>query len=62
MILRHMRLEIAALIYRAMNGDKEAETKVMVGEVDGLCNAASFEEFLDINRISIYEEVVRDAV
>lgn len=48
-----------AQIFRAMNGDKEAQRGVRIRDVAGLENARTFAEFLQINRFPVYEEVLR---
>jgi len=56
-IPRTVTLKQAAQLYRAMNGDIEAQREVMIGEVCALENAPSFERFLLYNkdRLIIYE-------
>lgn len=48
-----------AEIYRAMNGDKEAQKRVSFRDVAGLDNPPTFAEFLRVNRLQTYEEVLR---
>lgn len=48
-----------AEIYRAMNGDKEAQKHITFRDVAGLDNSPTFAEFLRINRLQAYEGVLR---
>ena len=54
---RKVTLAQAAQLYRAMNGDLEAQKTVTLGEVCALENAPSFERFLLYNkdRLIVYE-------
>jgi len=56
---RYLTPANAGRIYRAMNGDKEAQKVVTVQDVAGLTNAPTFEKFLKWNRdrIEIVDEV-----
>ena len=54
----NMQLETASRIFRAMHGDKEAQKTTTILEV-GLYPAETFEEFLELNQIETFEEVVR---
>ena len=56
---RHIQLDFAAEVYRAMNGDKKAQELVTLADVEGLHNAETFEDFIKINRMTTYEQVVR---
>ena len=54
---RMVTLRQAGELYRAMNGDLEAQKAVVIGDVAGLDNAPTFERFLLYNkdRLVIYE-------
>jgi len=56
---RYMTMDQAGEIYRAMNGDKEAQKTVTVQDIAGLDNAPTFEKFLLWNkdRFDIVDEV-----
>ena len=56
---RYMTLAQASEIYRAMNGDKDAQKTVTAQDVAGLDNAPTFEKFLLWNkdRFDIVDEV-----
>ena len=56
---RYMTRPQAAEIYRAMNGDKEAQKTITPQDVAGLENAPTFEKFLawNKNRFDIVDEV-----
>ncbi len=49
----------AAEIFRAMNGDQEAQKVVSLQDVEGLQNAPTFERFLAWNRenLATYENL-----
>ncbi len=49
----------AAEIYRAMNGDQEAQKVVTFQDIEGLQNAPTFERFLLWNkeRLETYEDL-----
>ena len=52
-------IEELAWIYRAQNGDKVAQETVTVGEASLYEPARTFAEFLRVNRLPVYEEVLR---
>lgn len=54
-----LTIDKAARIYRAMNGDPLMMKRITMAEVADMVNAETFEEFLRINQIETYEEVVR---
>ena len=56
---REMTVEQASRIFRAMNGDPDAQMDTTIEEVQGLNQADTFGEFLIINQIRSYEEVIR---
>lgn len=47
-----------ALIFRGMNGDKEAQEKITLGDVEAYIPADTFEEFLEINKLPVFEQVL----
>ncbi len=51
----------ASEIYLAMNGYREAQKKVTIAEAENHIHADSFEEFLNVNRIAVYESELRNA-
>lgn len=51
--------DYAAELFRAMNGDDDAMARVTIGEVAELRQADTFEEFLKVNNMTTFEEVVR---
>jgi len=58
--MKHMRITEASLIFRAMKGEKWAQEYVSLDKVIGLEPAETFTEFLRVNQIRGYEEVVRE--
>lgn len=58
--MKHMRITEASLIFRAMRGEEWAQEHVSLDKVVGLEPAETFAEFLRVNQISGYEEVVRE--
>ena len=48
-----------ARIFRAMHGDREAQAAVTVGEVEMYRPAETFEAFLEVNHLPVYEAVLR---
>lgn len=48
-----------ALIFRAMQGDKDVQELVTIAEVELYHPAETFEEFLAINRLPVFEAVIR---
>ena len=54
-----LKLKNAARIYRAMNGCEIDQAIVTLCEVENFRNAETFERFLEVNKIRIFEEVVR---
>lgn len=55
---KYRPIEELALIFRGMNGDKEAQEKVTLGEVEAYIPADTFEEFLEINELPAFEQVL----
>ena len=55
----YLPLEQLALIHRAQHLDPEATAVVLFSEVDCYTPAETFEEFLRINQLPVYEEVLR---
>lgn len=47
-----------ALIYRGMNGDREAQRVVTLGDTEAYIQADTFEEFLEINKLPAFEQVL----
>lgn len=58
--MKLMRITEASLIFRAMKGEEWAQRYVTIDKVAGLEPAETFAEFLRINQICGYEEVVRN--
>lgn len=58
--MKPMRITEASLIFRAVKGEEWAQKHVTLDKVIGLEPAETFAEFLRINQICGYEEVVRD--
>lgn len=56
---RYIQLDFAAEVFRAMNGDKKAQELVTLADVEGLHNAETFEDFIKVNQMVTFEEVVR---
>lgn len=56
---KNIQLDKAAQIFRAMTGDKAAQAEVTLADVEGLHHAESFEDFLRVNQLQVFEEVVR---
>lgn len=56
--IKNMSIAEASRIFKAMQGDKEAQRVTTLLEVE-LIPAETFAEFLLINRIRTYEEVIR---
>ena len=54
----HMTIKEASRVFRAMQGDKEAQKITTLLEVE-LYPAETFGEFLLLNKIETHEEVVR---
>ena len=50
-----VQLNRAADIYRAMNGDKVPQNWITIAEVQRFIPAATFERFIEVNNIKIYE-------
>ena len=55
----HLPVDQLARIFRASQGDKEAQAVVTMGEVMDFRPADTFAEFLEINRLPVYEKVLR---
>lgn len=58
-IERMQPLPRLAEIFRAMRGEHEAQRRVTIAEVSKYQPAESFAEFLRVNRLPVYDEVVR---
>ena len=56
---RHIQLDFADEVYRAMAGDKAAQELVTLADVEGLHHAETFEDFLKVNQLETFESVVR---
>ncbi len=48
-----------ARIFRAMQGDHDAQAVVTFGEIELYRPAGTFEKFLEVNRLPVYEAVIR---
>ena len=55
----YMTIDYASKLYRAMSGDSVPQETITLGEVVNLHYAERFDEFLAINGIQVYEEVIR---
>lgn len=53
------QIEKAAMVFRAQHGDRNAYDFVTVDEATNYRQANTFEEFLQVNQLAVYEEVVR---
>jgi hypothetical protein len=57
--MTYMTMEEASRVFRAMNGDEEAQKRTRLDEVIGLKQARTFHRFLRINKIKNPTEVQR---
>jgi len=48
-----------AEIFRAQLGDHDSQRDVTIGEAERYEPAGTFEEFLRVNKLPVYEEVIR---
>ena len=48
-----------AEIYRAQCGNHDAQRDVTIGEAERYEPAGTFEEFLRVNRLPVYERIIR---
>jgi hypothetical protein len=55
----YLKIDRAAMIYRAMKGDEDAQGQVRVEDVQQFVHGETFDEFLRLNHIITYEETVR---
>ena len=55
----YLPVDQLARIFRATQGDKDAQAVVTMGEVMDFRPADTFTEFLEINRLPVYEKVLR---
>ena len=56
---KHLPLDQLARIFRAINGDKEAQAVVTLEEAGQFHPAETFSEFIEINKLPVYESVLR---
>ena len=59
MKINHLPVDQLARIFRATQGDKDAQAVVTMGEVMDFRPADTFAEFLEINQCPIFEEILR---
>jgi len=58
--MKRVSYEKAAIIFRAINGDKDAMAKVSIEDIQDFNHADKFYEFVDRNQhIQFYDEVIR---
>ena len=56
---KYLPLPRLARIYRAMQGDHDAQAVVNFAEIELYRPAGTFEKFLEVNQLPIYEEILR---
>jgi len=57
--MKNEQQDKAALIFRAHQGDRDVYDFVTIDEVTTYRHAETFDEFLKVNQIKTYEEVIR---
>ncbi len=56
---KYLPLPRLARIYRAMQGDHDAQAVVTFAEIERYLPAETFEKFLEVNQLPVYETVLR---
>ncbi len=49
-----------ARIFRAMQGDKDAQAVIAIGDVEQFQHAETFSEFLKINELPVFEVILNE--